>query len=291
MALLIRRCRQAFGGQDIICVGTSATMASGGTHGGPEAGSCEGRADAVRCRHSTPTQVIGETLGAGHAGARSGRSGSLGRHLRLRWPSDDAAAGGLRGVPDASAGVLDRVHLRRARGAGHRTAGAAGAAIACVGDDGAAEELATLTGCCVRGLRSAAAAVPDEGVGALSAARRAGFPIFAFRLHQFFTRGDTVWATIEPEAERHLEMAKKGSKPGEPDKPLFPLVFCRHCGSRLLPGQRRARTSTAHSATPREDRREEGDDGQRGRLPLSVGVGALAARRRARTCSSACRTS
>ena len=57
------------------------------------------------------------------------------------------------------------------------------------------------------------------------------FPIFAFRLHQFFTRGDTVWATIEREAERHLEMSKKGSKPGEPDKPLFPLVFCRQCGT------------------------------------------------------------
>ncbi len=57
------------------------------------------------------------------------------------------------------------------------------------------------------------------------------FPIFAFRLHQFFTRGDTVWATIEHEAVRHLEMSKKGSKPGEPDKPLFPLVFCRQCGT------------------------------------------------------------
>ena len=31
VALLIRRCRQAFGGHDIICIGTSATMASGGT--------------------------------------------------------------------------------------------------------------------------------------------------------------------------------------------------------------------------------------------------------------------
>ena len=31
IALLIRRCRLAFGGQDMICVGTSATMASGGT--------------------------------------------------------------------------------------------------------------------------------------------------------------------------------------------------------------------------------------------------------------------
>lgn len=31
VAMLIRRCRLAFGGHDIICVGTSATMASGGT--------------------------------------------------------------------------------------------------------------------------------------------------------------------------------------------------------------------------------------------------------------------
>ena len=32
VALLIRRCRLAFGGHDIICIGTSATMASGGTY-------------------------------------------------------------------------------------------------------------------------------------------------------------------------------------------------------------------------------------------------------------------
>src|SRR5262249_27964910 len=41
------------------------------------------------------------------------------------------------------------------------------------------------------------------------------FPIFAFRLHQFFTRGDTVWSTMESESARYLEMSKKGSKPGD----------------------------------------------------------------------------
>jgi hypothetical protein len=86
------------------------------------------------------------------------------------------------------------------------------------------------------------------------------FPIFAFRLHQFFTRGDTVWATIEPEATRHLEMAKLGSKPGEPDKPLFPLVFCRQCGTAYY---RVTVRSDEHGKLlmPREDRREESDDG------------------------------
>ncbi len=106
------------------------------------------------------------------------------------------------------------------------------------------------------------------------------FPTFAFRLHQFFTRGDTVWATIEPEADRHLEMSKLGSKPGEPDKPMYPLVFCRHCGTAYY----RVSVQTDDNGSvllPREDRREEGDDGQGmptctclGGRPLAAGEGA-----------------
>ena len=85
------------------------------------------------------------------------------------------------------------------------------------------------------------------------------FPIFAFRLHQFLTRGDTVWASLEPEGRRHLEITKKAAKPGEPDKPLFPLVFCRHCGTAYY----RVRSVTDEKGElllPREDRREH-DDG------------------------------
>ena len=55
-------------------------------------------------------------------------------------------------------------------------------------------------------------------------------------------------------------MSKKVAKPGEPDKPLFPLVFCRQCGA----AYHRVKTvSTEHGRAllPREDRREEDDDG------------------------------
>ena len=86
------------------------------------------------------------------------------------------------------------------------------------------------------------------------------FPIFAFRLHQFLTRGDTVWASLEPGATRHLEIAKQAAKPGEPDKPLYPLVFCRRCGTEYY----RVRVTTGeHGATlvPREDRRTDDNDG------------------------------
>ncbi len=86
------------------------------------------------------------------------------------------------------------------------------------------------------------------------------FPIFAFRLHQFFTRGDTVWSTIEPEAIRHLEMSKLGSQPGKPNKPLFPLVFCRQCGAAYYRVSVRD-DERGSRLIPREDRRDEGDDG------------------------------
>ncbi|MBI3969918.1 MAG: hypothetical protein HY332_01395, partial [Chloroflexi bacterium] len=33
-----------------------------------------------------------------------------------------------------------------------------------------------------------------------------GFPVFAFRLHQFIGRGHTVFATLEPEGQRTLGM-------------------------------------------------------------------------------------
>ncbi len=61
VALLIRRCRQAFGGKDIICVGTSATMASGGTSEEQK----REVANVAKTLFGTAfdtSQVIGETL-------------------------------------------------------------------------------------------------------------------------------------------------------------------------------------------------------------------------------------
>ena len=95
------------------------------------------------------------------------------------------------------------------------------------------------------------------------------FPIFAFRLHQFLTRGDTVWASLEPGSHRHLEIAKKAAKPGELDKPLFPLVFCRRCGTEYY-RVRILKEDEGVVLLPREDRRElDSDDGEDGYLHLS----------------------
>jgi len=57
-----------------------------------------------------------------------------------------------------------------------------------------------------------------------------GFPVFAFRLHQFISRGDTVYASTENENKRYLTVRGQQFVPGDRDNILLPLVFCRECG-------------------------------------------------------------
>jgi len=57
-----------------------------------------------------------------------------------------------------------------------------------------------------------------------------GFAPFAFRLHQFISPGDTVYTTIELEDRRYITLHGQRFVPGERDKVLFPLCFCRECG-------------------------------------------------------------
>ena len=57
-----------------------------------------------------------------------------------------------------------------------------------------------------------------------------GFPAFAFRIHQFVSRGDTAYATIEPETTRYVTVQGQQFVPGDRDRVLLPLVFCRECG-------------------------------------------------------------
>lgn len=258
VALLIRRCRNAFNAPGVICVGTSATMASGGSLLDQK----QEVASVAQTFFGTPIdadQVIGETLeratpevnlsDAAIVAALSsavapdstvpGDYASFSTHPLSSWIES------IFGVQtEPVTGRLIRQRPERLRG-----------------DNSAATALAALTSStperCYEVLRN----FLIEG-SKIHRSESSRFPIFAFRLHQFFTRGDTVWATVEPEETRHLEMAKLGAKPGEPDKPLFPLVFCRQCGAAYY---RVSVNSDEHGKflTPREDRREEGDDGSK----------------------------
>jgi len=255
VALLIRRCRLAFGGHDIICIGTSATMASGGASeehkrevanvaetlfGVPFDSSqivgetLERATPEINLRDQEPIQAIRNTTETAAPPPESYEEFRC--HPLSSWIESTF------GIRAEESGEFVRQAPRRLQG-----------------PDGAAEELALLTSTdsskCAGVLRSFLLKGSE-----LRRDESSRFPIFAFRLHQFFTRGDTVWATIEAEAHRYLAMSKKVSKPTEPDKVLFPLVFCRQCGAAYY---RVKVISEEHGKRllAREDRREEDDDG------------------------------
>ena len=269
VAMLIRRCRHAFG-NDVICVGTSATMASDGTTEDQRRAVAE-VSQSLFGVDFTPEQVIGESLqratpeidpddAATRAGIQNSVAGNehpsedyelFRRHPLTSWIESTF---GIR--EETETGELRRQAPRRLQG------GELG------GRPSAAAELAQLTG-------AEPARCADILRGWLLKGSRlrkdqsSRFPIFAFRLHQFLTRGDTVWASLESERQRHLEISKQGAKPGEPDKPLYPLVFCRHCGTAYyrvwIENDEQGRI-----ALPRDDGSEHDDDSvQEGYLYVS----------------------
>ena len=99
-----------------------------------------------------------------------------------------------------------------------------------------------------------------------------GHKPFAFRLHQFISPGDTVYGSLEAEVVRHITLAGQHFVPGDRDKLLFPLCFCRECGQeyytvRKTQGDDEATTKVA----AREFRDQASDDeGEAGYLYIST---------------------
>ena len=232
VALLVRRLREAAGSSELRYVGTSATLSTAGTLADQQ--------EAVGSMASTifgapvaPTSVVGETLRRATPELDFRDRSTLARlHDRLqRGPAaasadyrayvDDPLSSWIErafGIQDVD-GRLVRVPPRPVAGTG----------------SGAAE-LAELTGIDV----DDAAKIIRSHLMAGYRARHpeTGFPAFAFRLHQFISKGDTVFASLEPEENRHLTLNGQRFVPGHRDTVLLPLSFCRHCGQEYYTARR-----------------------------------------------------
>jgi ATP-dependent helicase YprA (DUF1998 family) len=224
VALLTRRLREACHADDLLFVGTSATLATEGTY----AEQREAVADVASTIFGAPVaaeSVIGETLVRATPELDYEDPAVVAR-LRDRLgagplPADTSfdafAADALSSWIESTLGVRDvdgrlvRVPPRPIEGA-----------------DGAARMLAQTTGSreercidVIRGQLLTGSQVNRPGTP---------FPVFAFRLHQFISRGDTVFASLEPEETRHLTLNGQRFVPKQRDKVLLPLAFCRQCG-------------------------------------------------------------
>ncbi len=227
VALLVRRVRETTGSPSIQYVGTSATLAGKGTLD-------EQRREVAAVATSLfgapvlPSGVIGETLRrATHAPrpADPQWQKQLRDRVSARVPApmdpEEFAGDPLAAWVESSLGLredLDSGRLVRAtpqRITGPESVSAALARDAEV-DDAQAESA-------IRDVLELGYRLKDPNTG---------FPLFAFRLHQFFSRGDAVYGSLFPSDERHVTTQPQQFDPtdDEGNRVLLPLAFCRECG-------------------------------------------------------------
>jgi superfamily II DNA/RNA helicase len=229
VALLVRRLKDACDAPEVQCIGTSATMT---TEGGPE----EQKKEVARVASTLfgaavdPEQVIGETLERITHPA-DGNNGDLeALRQRIADPTPPSDFEGFTAEPLTSwieeifgfepDSPVDSPRRRRRP----PTILEAAARLA----EQTGEEQAAC-GTAITETLQAGARIVNPATGR---------PIFAFRLHQFLSKGDNVYVTLEPPARRHVtsayQVAAPGSGPDSPDRILVPTSFCRECGQEYL---------------------------------------------------------
>jgi superfamily II DNA/RNA helicase len=256
VALLVRRVRDACESPDLQCIGTSATMASGGSVTEQQRVVAQ-VATRLFGAEVTPNRVIGETLQRATAASRPDRDALV---AAVRTTSGERSYEELRSDPLAR-WIEDAFGLTAEEGTGRLVRRAPTTV------SRASAQLAKLTLEPVEACADAIRATLHAGahVNDLVTSR----PLFAFRLHQFLSKGDTVYVSLEPEDMRHITSQYQQVVPGQPDKPLFPLAFCRECGQEYLVVARSTKDGVTIYAT-RRDLDASGGDEANGYLYVSA---------------------
>jgi superfamily II DNA/RNA helicase len=264
VALLVRRLREGCEAPDVQCIGTSATMT---TDGGPQE-----QRKAVAEVASTlfgvavdPQNVIGETLQRLTDPAAITKAALTQRVTAPEAPETfeefvkDPLATWIEEVFgfEPGTGTAATVPRRRRRP---------------LTIPEAAKQLAKET---ETGEDDAATAIKAAlQTGARIENPATGRPLFAFRLHQFLSKGDNVYVTLESPAKRHITSTYQVAAPpvnGAPDTPdriLVATSFCRECGQEYLAVTRRTDDGQTRHST-RDDNDASGGAQASGYLYIS----------------------
>ena len=218
VALLIRRVREACQAENLQCIGTSATMSSEGTFE-------DQKKEVARVATTLfgievdKDNVIGETLVRATGEAPDAVSAE-----RLRAPGaprayDDLVRDPLARWIETRFGLVEDPTGRLIR---QKPAKIEEAAADLAKESGVPEDV------CVQAIRRTLEAGSEARH---SVTER---PLFAFRLHQFLSKGDTVYVTLEDPDTRQRTRDYQLIQPGSGGKILLPLAFCRECGQEYL---------------------------------------------------------
>ena len=264
VAMLIRRLRDECAADDLQVVGTSATMASGGHRTDQSARVVAGVATRLFGTEVTPERVIGETLvrATPRRAARPPRAwparSARDRRQRTADTFAEFAADPLASWVETTFG-LDAE-------AGHRTRWSAARRPPCPRPPQTLAELHR-----PRRSRPARTALRATSCARAprSGTRHADRPVFAFRLHQFLSKGDTVYVSLEPEDTRHITGTYQVRVPGAAREGAAAAGLL----PRVRPGvprRRQGRPSTARTPfVSRRDADASGGDSVTGYLYVS----------------------
>jgi len=241
VALLVRRLRERLQADQLVCIGTSATMSSAGT---------------LADRNKTVAAVASKLFGTAIS-----EHDVLGETLeRVTDPSKDVAA-----IASKLAGTLERQSFSWPNFAAFRQDPLAiwvelnlGIELSEHGAPRrakpitlkeASQRLAADANCCEQLARSA---LQRFLVAAHDVKTEQGRPPFAFKLHQFISGPGKVHATLEAPEQRQITLDAQRFAPGRQAESvlLYPVHFCRDCGQEYHPVWRSEHGQVQYS--PRE---------------------------------------
>ena len=232
VALLVRRVRERLRPENLLCIGTSATMASEGSHQ-DKSRVVAGVASKLFGSEITESNVIAETLEriTDPTATADSVKPSLGGVIDAGAPlhMSDAA---LREHPlavwvETRLGISFSEADQRWIRARPRTVTEAVAALS--------EESGRAAADCRSVLRAFLLASSDPEKVRTSNPDDGEKSFFAFKLHQFISGAGHAYATIEPPGTRKVTVDGQQFLPGHADKRLYAVHFCRECGHEYHP--------------------------------------------------------
>lgn len=228
VAMLVRRLRELTGrGESLQCIGTSATMSSG-TSTKEQQRDVADVATRIFGADVVEERVIVETL-VQATRAREPSPVALREAVRERGAVESLTIlthDQLRDDPLAS-WIEDVFGIRGEEGTG-RLVRRTPTTVSSAGF-----KLAEITGQPVTVCENALRATLRAGSAAVDP--ETGRTFFAFRLHQFLSKGGSIYVTADlPETRRIVEDYQVVVADGAREERLYPVAFCRECGQDYL---------------------------------------------------------
>lgn len=221
VAMLVRRVRERFN-QDLLCIGTSATMGSEGTTESREQAVAE-IASKLFGAAVRKDNIITETLEPVTQEDTLYDGDSI-RSVVAKGVPANPTHDDLSSHPIA-AWVEHNLGLEKKDGKYVRISQPLTVLKAA---ERLAEDSNLKAGDCRKYLA-------DFLLAAYQSRNEKGQSFFAFRLHQFVSGAWNAYSTLEAPNERYVTLQGQQFKPGDRDRPLFTLSFCRECGQEYFP--------------------------------------------------------